>query len=170
MGRFVSGLVDRIAGVSLTPLRQIATPGGDVMHALKAEEPDFHGFGEAYFSAVQAGAIKGWKRHTRMVMNLIVPVGRIGFLIRDERGGSPTMGAAVRAVLSPDAPETYARLTVAPDLWMAFAGQAPGTSLLLNVASLSHDPAEAENRPLEAFDVSALSEWPSGQPSPGAAL
>lgn len=152
----MGGLVTDIQGVRLTPLRQIFTPGGDVMHALKAGEPDFQGFGEAYFSGVHAGSIKGWKRHTRMVMNLVVPVGRIAFLVRDERDGSPTRGAAFRAILSPDAPETYARLTVAPDLWMAFAGHAPGTSLLLNVASLSHDPAEAENRPLDAFDASPL--------------
>ena len=40
--------------IRVTPLQQISTPGGDVWHALKSTEESFKGFGEAYFSWVEA--------------------------------------------------------------------------------------------------------------------
>ena len=64
-------------GVRLSPLRRIDTPAGPVLHALKASEPAFQGFGEAYFTAVGRGQVKAWKRHRRMVSNLVVPVGEV---------------------------------------------------------------------------------------------
>ena len=66
-------------GVTLTPLRQIHHSKGDVFHALKNTESSFSEFGEAYFTTVHAGETKGWKKHTRMRMNLIVPVGSVRF-------------------------------------------------------------------------------------------
>ena len=40
-------------GVTLTPLRRIPLEKGDVMHALKATDDSFTGFGEAYFTQIQ---------------------------------------------------------------------------------------------------------------------
>ena len=48
--------------VLLTPLRVIKGESGNVMHALKQQEESFSGFGEAYFSTVYSGAVKGWKK------------------------------------------------------------------------------------------------------------
>jgi len=141
-----------------TPLRRIPTPGGEVRHGLKAGDAAFAGFGEAYFSAVDAGAVKGWKRHTRMTLNLIVVQGEVRFLVVSDAGE----GRAFH--LTPDREGAYGRLTVPPGLWMAFGGVGQGTNLLLNLASIEHDPAEAESRPLEALPWS----W-SGDESPDAA-
>ena len=44
--------------IQVTPLRRIFSIGGDVLHALKSTEVSFKGFGEAYFSWVEPGAIK----------------------------------------------------------------------------------------------------------------
>ncbi len=132
----------------MTPLRRIAHPRGDVLHALKRSAPGFVGFGEAYFSTMLAGEIKGWKRHRRVTLNLVVPVGKIRFVIHDDRATSPTCGRFDDVTLSPD---NYARLTVAPGLWLAFAGAHAERSLLLNVIEEEHDPAEADNRELAAF-------------------
>ena len=131
-------------GVLLTPLRQIPTPGGAILHAMKALDPGYAGFGEAYFSRIESGAIKGWKRHTRMTLNLVVPVGLIQFRVHDEGAGS-----FEDIVLGPS--EHYARLTVAAGLWVAFGGLDAATSILLNIADLPHDPAEAERGDLDRF-------------------
>jgi dTDP-4-dehydrorhamnose 3,5-epimerase len=123
------------------------------MHAMKASESSYDGFGEAYFSSVEKGAIKGWKRHTRMTLNLIVPIGAVEFVIHnpalvgDERFRSFKIGAA----------ENYARLTVPPGLWMAFSGLVDGPNLVLNVASIGHDPTEIDRASLDAFP------WAFGQ-------
>ncbi|WP_088281746.1 dTDP-4-dehydrorhamnose 3,5-epimerase [Ideonella sp. A 288] len=131
------------AGVVLTPLRRIAHPLGDVVHGMKAGDDGFAGFGEAYFSHVLGGATKGWKRHRRMVLNLLVPAGTVDFHLHDEAGGH---GATVRI----DA-QSPARLTVPPGLWMAFSAVGGAPALVLNLASLPHDPAEADTAPLERF-------------------
>jgi dTDP-4-dehydrorhamnose 3,5-epimerase len=130
----------------LTPLKRIATPKGDVMHGLKASDPGYAGFGEAYFSLVNEGETKGWKRHFRMMLNLVCAAGRVRVVVRDEAGG-----VMLDTQLSPDGPELYNRLTVPPGYFVAFKGLAPGASMLLNVASIPHDPDEAETRPLDYF-------------------
>ena len=130
--------------ILFTPLRRISLPQGDVRHALKASDTGFAGFGEAYFSAVASGSIKGWKRHRRMVMNLIVPCGAVQFSLRRD-------GETCDFVLSADRDEQYGRLTVPPDWWMAFGGVGEGLNLVLNIASIEHDPAEAETCPLETM-------------------
>lgn len=128
-------------GVSLYPLKQIHNSKGDILHALKMSSDGFVNFGEAYFSEVKSGEIKGWKKHTKMTLNLIVPIGCIDFVIFNEEDK-----IFFNITLSRD---NYQRLTIEPGLWMAFRGQSSGTNLLLNIASIEHDPSEAESRELE---------------------
>lgn len=135
-----------MAGVLVTPLREIDTPGGNVFHAMKAGDAGYCGFGEAYFSTMQSGKIKPWKRHNRMTLNLVVPIGKIRFVLYDGRADSPSSGRFNQIILGN--PDNYARLTVPPGIWMAFQGVAEGTSWLLNIADLPHDPAEADRLPL----------------------
>lgn len=142
MGQRMNSTLD---GVLLTPLREIETPGGNVLHAMKANDPGYVGFGEAYFSQIEPGAIKPWKRHRRMTLNIVVPAGSIRFVIYDDRESSTTAGRFMDVVLSP---ENYCRLTVPPMLWMAFQGRGNTRSLLLNVADFQHDPAEADRKTL----------------------
>ena len=131
--------------IRLTPLANIATPGGDVMHAMKASDPGYSGFGEAYFSWVDAGAVKAWKRHTCMTMNLVVPVGCVRFAFALSYGGPfRTVEIGTQA--------EYARLTVPPLVWFGFQGRANMQSLLLNIASIPHDPTEAHRAGLQEFD------------------
>ena len=128
-------------GIRLTPLRIIQGEGGNVLHALKFFEDSFTEFGEAYFSTVNHNAIKGWKRHTVMVSNLIVPVGEIQFIFYDDRSESQTFKQFYKVNLSIN---NYQRLTVQPGIWMAFKGISRGLNLLLNISSISHDPKECE--------------------------
>lgn len=135
-----------IEGCFLTPLRIIPTENGEVMHAMKNSDPGFAGFGEAYFSAVDNGQAKGWKKHSLMVLNLTVPVGAIRFVLFDDRPASKTSGLVAQVVLSP---QNYQRLTVAPGVWMAFQGVGKEKNLLLNLASIPHQPDEAQALPLQ---------------------
>ncbi len=138
--------MDAIDDVLLTPLRIIKGETGDVMHALKQKEESFKGFGEAYFSTVNQGAIKGWKKHRSMILNLIVPVGAIKFVLFDGRKESRTYETFQEVILSKD---NYLRLTVPPGVWMAFQGVGGANNTLLNIASIPHDPLEAENLPIQ---------------------
>jgi dTDP-4-dehydrorhamnose 3,5-epimerase len=128
-------------GVSLHPLKHITVPKGDIYHAMKSTDEGYCGFGEAYFSQIEQGQTKGWKRHNRMMLNLIVPVGAVKFVVYDDREGSATKGQFAEIILSPKS--NYQRLTVAPGLWMAFYGVGEGVSMLMDIIPEPHDPSEA---------------------------
>ena len=133
--------------LQLTPLRRIPTPKGDVLHGMKARDPGFAGFGEAYFSVADRGVIKGWKRHRVMTLNLICIQGAIRFVAYE----GLDRPCVLDTVLSPDNSDTFRRLTVPPGVWLAFSGKTSGTNMLVNIASHAHDPAEADTLPTDAF-------------------
>lgn len=137
-----------IEGVILTPLDRFANPKGDVYHGLKSGEPGFAGFGEAYFTTILPGKVKGWHKHLRMTMNLIVPSGSTRFVIHDERESSSSKGRFYPVELSQ---ENYCRLTIAPGLWTAFKGEGSETSLILNVSSILYDDDEVVRVGLDRF-------------------
>ena len=74
-----------LGGIITTHLSKIPTDGGDVLHGIKKNEETYFGFGEAYFSNINEGKIKGWKLHKDMTMNLIVPSGTVKFVFFDEK-------------------------------------------------------------------------------------
>ena len=119
-------------GVILTPLKQIYHPKGDIFHAMKKSDSGFEGFGEAYFSTIHKNDIKGWKKHLQMTLNLVVVSGEIEFVIYDEK-------TFFTATLSHN---NYQRLTIKSGLWVAFRGLGE-YNMLLNLASLEHDPKES---------------------------
>ena len=133
-------------GIVLTPLKQIHNPKGDIFHAMKKSDEGFNGFGEAYFSTINQNDIKGWKKHTKMTLNLVVPVGEIEFIVYNENSKE-----FFSIKLSQN---NYQRLTVTPNLWMAFRG-VDENNMLLNLASIEHNPSEALNKELDEISY----EW-----------
>lgn len=127
-------------GVILTPLKQIYHPKGDIFHAMKKSDVGFEGFGEAYFSTINQSDTKGWKKHTQMTLNLVVPMGEIEFIVYDENTKE-----FFSAKLSQN---NYQRLTIKPNLWMAFRGVGE-YNILLNLSSMEHDSLEAINKELD---------------------
>lgn len=134
--------IDRIV---VTPLKIIPDARGAVMHMLRADAPHFAGFGEIYFSVVNPGAVKAWKRHRAMTLNLCCVSGRIRLVVADAEAG------AVRTIdLGPEMAETYALVTVPPGLWTGFTCTGEVPAVLANCASIPHDPTEAETLPAES--------------------
>jgi dTDP-4-dehydrorhamnose 3,5-epimerase len=130
-------------GITLTPLKQITHPKGDIYHAMKASDDGFSGFGEAYFSTVNKNDIKGWKKHTEMTLNLVVVTGEVEFVVHD---GDDFFNVKLSK-------KNYQRLTVKPNLWLAFRGLG-SENILLNLASIEHDSNESENVDLDIFNYS----------------
>ena len=130
--------------IHLTPLSRISVAGGDVLHALKVTDLDFSGFGEAYFTTINYGCVKAWKRHTRMTMNLVVPVGMVRFVFLDQG-----IGESREEIIGTN---RYMRLTVPPGIWFGFQGVGEYDSLVLNLSSIPHDPDEVERLPVSAIE------------------
>ncbi|MEJ0084657.1 MAG: dTDP-4-dehydrorhamnose 3,5-epimerase family protein [Pseudomonadota bacterium] len=140
-----------IQGVLVTPLRQIVDERGAVLHMLRADSEGYAGFGECYFSQINVGIIKGWKRHLRQTQQLAVPSGRVRFVVCDLRDESPTRGTCVDVTLG--RPDSYYRLTIPPQVWYGFACVGDQISLVVNCADMPHEAGESETRPLEDFEL-----------------
>jgi len=122
------------------------------MHGLKCSDESYLGFGEAYFSTVNHGFIKGWKMHKKMTLNLVVPYGNIRFLVHDgiKTEGKNYIKPIFDEVLGE---QNYSRLTIPPGYWVAFQGIGPITNILMNLASIEHDPYESVNKKIDFFNV-----------------
>jgi len=136
-----------ISGVIVTPLSIINTKGGDVLHAMKSRDQGYLGFGEAYFSKVEPGAIKGWKLHKKMTLNLVVPVGSVRFILYDDQDKNNNSNQFQELIL--DEEPNYSRLTIPPMIWVGFQGISEKTSLVLNLANIAHSSEEIERKELD---------------------
>jgi len=145
--------VIRINGLLITDLRQITHPKGNILHGMKKDDCGFLGFGEAYFSTIKTGVIKAWKRHNKMTLNLIVPVGEVRFVFYDGRKDSGTYNQFNEIIISKD---NYKRLTIPPGVSMGFQGIGKGLNMLLNIADIAHDPCEQINTPIEVSNINFL--------------
>lgn len=130
--------------IIVTPLKQISTMGGDVLHAMKSIDSGYNGFGEAYFSWINSGAVKGWKLHHEMILNLIVPVGKVRFVFHD-----PENLSKARFKVLEIGTENFSRITVPSGFWFGFKGISSSKSLILNISQILHDPNEFEQKPLD---------------------
>jgi dTDP-4-dehydrorhamnose 3,5-epimerase len=126
--------------ISVTPLRRIRVEGGDVLHGMKTSDPGYVDFGEVYFSLIEEGAIKAWKRHLRMTLNIVVPLGAVIYAFADEQG-------TIREELVSE--NRYVRLTVPPGIWFGFKGLNTPYSIMMNVADIPHDPTEIERKTMD---------------------
>ena len=139
-----------IHGVELTDLSMVAGESGAVHHFMRASDPLFVGFGEVYFSTIDREAIRAWKMHRRMTLNLVVPIGRVLFNFLDLREDSPSCGESSTFVLSR---QPWQRLTVSPGIWFGFKGLDHGTNLICNQADLIHDHNEVMRKSLNAIEA-----------------
>jgi dTDP-4-dehydrorhamnose 3,5-epimerase len=143
-----------IHDVVVKPLRQIPDERGKVMHMLRSDSNLFEKFGEVYFSVVYPGAVKAWKLHREMTLNLAVPVGRIKLVLYDDRQESPSKGKIQEMIIGE---ENYCLVKIPPMIWNGFQGIATLDSLIVNCATLPHDPEESMH--LDPYDSHIPYNW-----------
>ena len=102
---------------------------GNVLKIMDNKSTGYSRFGEAYFSFINYNKIKGWKRHSKMRMNLVVPFGKVQFVFYNHisRKKFVTIGKT-----------NYKRITVEPGIWFAFKGLSKKTNIILNISSIKH--------------------------------
>lgn len=143
-----------IDGVIHTALSVFPSEKGSVLRAMRKDEDGYNGFGEAYFSTVDQGEIKAWKKHTIMYCNLVVIEGEVKFNLFDDRQTSQTQSQNMSFLLSRN---NYARLTIPPDIWFGFKGLGKN-NVILNMASNIYDSEEVINLPLDNSIISNI-DW-----------
>jgi len=141
-----------LEGMIKTNLKIISSENGSVMHGIKKTDDGFVEFGEMYFSSVEKDAIKAWKLHKIMTLNLIVPVGKVLLCFLDLREKSTTYKKTFKIILSQN---PYIRLTVPPGIWFGFKGVSLGLNLISNVSNIPHDPNEVIRKEVDEIEM----EW-----------
>ena len=130
-----------IEGVVVEPLKQIIDERGKVLHMLRADSPLFTRFGEIYFSVVNPGVVKAWKRHFEMTQHFVVPVGMIRLVIYDNRDFSSTNKKIESLEIGEN---NYCLVKIPPLLWYGFQGISSLPALIANCTDMTHNPNEVE--------------------------
>lgn len=132
--------------IQVFDLKQISVPNGDLFHGLKCTDEGYSEFGEAYFTHIQPNKIKGWKRHNKVTLNLIVIYGEVKFYIFDD---TENKNHITEIILSPNS--NYKRLLIPPGYWVAFKGLSDHESIILDIINEPHDPSEADKCDISNF-------------------
>lgn len=129
-----------IIDLKIFPLEQIIDSRGAVLHMLRADSKHFKEFGEIYFSEINVGYEKKWKKHIKMRQNFTVPVGKVLFKFYDDRPTSKSYGVKEKIIIG--RPNHYYLVIVPPLIWYRFENIFDKQSLIANCSSIPHDPAE----------------------------
>ena len=123
----------------LNNLKILSDDRGFVQHGMKINDNNSFGIREVYFSSVNYGFYKGWKKHTRMVLNIIVVQGEINFYLANNKFSEFKEIKIAR--------DDYKRLTIMPNQWMAFTSNVKPSSTIINIANLCNKEDITENLP-----------------------
>tara|TARA_B110000008_G_scaffold205620_1_gene204270 strand:- start:221 stop:685 length:465 start_codon:yes stop_codon:yes gene_type:complete len=139
-----------IYGLKIIPLKEISDERGSVLHMLRSDSENFQQFGEIYFSEINPGYIKTWKKHLKMTQNFTVPIGKVLFKFYDDRSDSKSFGNKEKFFVG--RPDNYYLIIVPPLIWYSFENTLDKHSLIANCSSIPHDHNETIEEKLDFLD------------------
>ena len=110
----------------------VKNENGIILKILNSKQSNLKFYKDAYFSFVKFNKIKGWKKHKRMTMTLMVPVGKVKFVffIKDK----------FKSIIISE--NKFLKIIVPPNIWFAFKGISKGKNVVFNLANLKHNDKE----------------------------
>jgi len=129
-----------IEGVFIERLKIISDKRGRVMHMLRNDSELYTRFGEIYFSFINPGFIKGWKKHLIANQHYAVPIGNIKLVLYDDRQGSGTYGLLQEIYTGQD---NYSLIRIPAGIWYSFSSQGKAGALIANCTDIAHDASES---------------------------
>lgn len=120
--------MEKLKNIKIIKLKSFKNNKGDVFRAYRKNEEKIGKFGEVYFSWIKKNAIKGWKLHKKMHMNLVVPVGSVRFVFYyNKKFKDITIGE-----------KNYCRIYVPNNIFFAFQNISNKKSLVVNYSNIIH--------------------------------
>ena len=127
--------------LNLEPIIQIENKiqlsAGNILKIITNKSSGYKKFGELYISFVNKNRIKAWKRHRKMTMNLVVPVGKVLFVIYKNNSNK-----FYKYILGQ---KQYYRLTVPPGFWIGFKGL-DTKNMIINFSDIIHSDSEIDRK------------------------
>ena len=128
-----------IKGVSIRKLMVFENELGGLKHMLKRQWPEFKGFGEIYFSTINIGIVKGWKKHNKTILNYTVPVGNVKVVIYDDNKDNTSYREIQEVELGE---KNHILLTIPPNVWYSFSALNNEKAIICNLINLEHSEDE----------------------------
>ena len=123
----------------INKLKKFDDERGSVLHGMKSNDKECFGIKEVYFSTVNYGFYKGWKKHQKMVLNLIVIEGQVLFYLADNQFSEFKEIIICKNDLK--------RITIMPNQWLSFTSLVKPSSKIMNIANLTNKEDITENIP-----------------------
>ncbi len=145
-----------IQGVLIKPLTRHVDDRGYVMEILRADDPVFQHFGQAYVSACFPGIVKAWHCHELQTDHFCCIRGNAKIGLYDDRPDSATCGEARGIVIGELNP---ALIVIPPRVWhgmMAIGGE---TAVILNIPTESYNREQPDELRRDPFDPDIPFEW-----------
>tara|TARA_B100000902_G_scaffold399352_1_gene469808 strand:+ start:14048 stop:14449 length:402 start_codon:yes stop_codon:yes gene_type:complete len=118
------------------------SPHGNITKVINKSSKYYKGFGELYFSQIKKNKIKGWKKHTKMTMNIKVIMGKVKFIL------SKDMKSFKKIIISEN---DKFLLTISKNIFFAFQGLDKKNEIL-NFSNIKHSKKECINLPLNRIN------------------
>lgn len=132
---------ERIADVEIKPLKKNVDERGYLMELLRADDPLFEQFGQAYVAMNYPGVIRAWHYHKKQLDFWVVVKGHIKVGLYDGREDSPTKGIVNEVYLSEDNP-VLLKIPIGVLHGYKTCGVEP--SLLINFPTKPYDPKDPD--------------------------
>lgn len=128
-----------IEGVIIKTLKKIADDRGNIMKMQEANDSEFKGFGEIYFSTIYPGVVKGWHLHKNAILNYSVIKGMIKLVIFDDREDSPTKGIFQEIYLGD---YNYCLVQIPKNVWNGFTCVGNNEAIVADLINVCHKEDE----------------------------
>ena len=132
-------MASKIHDVVITNLKVISDERGAVLHMLRCDDSIFNKFGEIYFSIVNHGMVKAWKKHKKMTQHLAVPKGKIRLVIYDDR---PESESYEKIEILDIGNDNYCLVKIPPLVWYGFKGISSESAIIANCTDIPYKPEE----------------------------
>lgn len=141
-----------IEGVRVRPLVRHADDRGSFTEILRADWPEFAGFGQASVTLNYPDVIRAWHWHRHQTDLIVVVDGMALVPLYDAREGSRTMGVVEEHFLGE---ANFVALSVPPGVYHGYKTIGPKSALIFNFPDRVYDPAAPDEQrvPYDSPDV-----------------
>ena len=145
-----------IDGVKVKQLRVMSDERGRLMEVLRADDPEFIRFGQAYVTTAYPGVTKAWHYHKIQYDNFCCVKGMMKVVLYDSRDGSPTKGEVNEFFIGD---HNNILLQIPPLVYHGFKCISETEAMVLNCCTEAYNRAEPDEYRLSAHGTDIPYDW-----------
>ncbi len=121
----------------ILPLEELKEESSSILKIINKNKKNYFGIDEVYCSTLKKDIIKAWKKHKKMISNILVIKGSIKFVFFND-----SFSISKEIILNE---KNKKILHIRPNVWFGFKGLSINNSLI-NFSNIVHDETEIERK------------------------